>query len=460
MAVIAALAAAATAFYILIGLGSFRGFNLGMDLGIFDQAVRAYSRLQTPDIQIKAQGGFNILGDHFSPIIMLLAPFYRLWPDARMLMCAQGILFGWSAGFVGWYAHRRGLGRAAYLVEASFACSFGVLSAAVFDFHEIAFGLPVLLWALWAFLERRDAQLIAACAVMCLVKEDMPMYSAGIALAMLVTGRRLYGLILGAASVVVTLLLIFVVIPHFSYTGQYAYIGSGARGLRSFSGALATFGLHLTSWQGITFILLIAATAGIGLRRPLMLVVLPTVLFRLMANDTVYLGFRFQYGVLLTGVVFMALIDSWSWMTEHRTRWADTIKAAQVGLLLLGALGGIFGTQSPVRVSRLWTMTSVVQQKDAIQAQIPDGANVAADVYLVPQIVDRTTVQIAYKNWLDETGVPIRADYVFLDYGTFSYDNYAIPWVDSLVKRLTSPVGGFTVVDHSGRFILLKRIGT
>ncbi|MCL2783744.1 MAG: DUF2079 domain-containing protein, partial [Propionibacteriaceae bacterium] len=417
------LAVAATTLYVLIGLGSFRGFSLGMDLGIFDQAVRAYSHFQTPYIQIKAQGGFNILGDHFSPILMLLAPFYWLWPDARMLMCAQAVLFGFSVGFVGWYAHRRGLGLAAYLVEASLACSYGVLAATIFDFHEIAFGLPVLLWALWAFLERRDGHLIAACIVMCLIKEDMPMYSAGIALAMFFTGRRLYGVILGVASAAVTLLLIFVVIPYFSYSGHYAYIGGGARGLRSLNAALTTFGQHLLSWQGITFILLIIATAGIGMRRPLMLVVIPTVLFRLMANDTVYLGFHLQYGVLLTGVAFMAVIDGWAWMTSRHTQWAQLLKVAQVGLLLLGALGGFFGSRASVRVNMLHGFDGVLAEKTQIQNQIPNGANVAADVYLVPQIVDRTTVQVAYASWTDETGAPIRADYVFLDTGTISYSN-------------------------------------
>ena len=128
----------------MIALGSFRGLILGQDLGIFDQAVQAYSRFQVPFIQLKAQGGFNILGDHFSPIIMLLAPFYWLWPSAKMLMVAQALLFAGSVFFVGWYALRRGMGLAAYLAEAAFALSYGVLSAMVFDFHEIAFGLPMV----------------------------------------------------------------------------------------------------------------------------------------------------------------------------------------------------------------------------------------------------------------------------------------------------------------------------
>jgi len=456
---VAAIAALATTLFTLIGLGSFRGAALGMDLGIFDQAVQAYSRLQTPDIQIKAQGGFNILGDHFSPVIALLAPFYRIWPDARMLMCAQAVLFGFSVGFVGWYAYRRGLGRAAYVVEACFACSFGVLSAAVFDFHEVAFALPVLLWAVWAFLERRDAQMIAACVLMCFIKEDMPMYAAGLALALFFTGRRLFGVILGAASVAATLLLVFVVIPYFSYWGHYAYIGSGARGLRSLGEALTTFGQHLFTGQGGAFILVVAVTIGLGLRRPVALVVLPTMLFRFMANDTVYLGFHLQYGALLTGVAFLALIDGWAWLSEHGVRLARQLQMLQIAVLVVAAAAGVSRSSALVRVGYLTGRDAVIAQRAAVESLIPNGANVAADVYLVPQIVDRTSVQIAYASWKDETGQTIEADYVFLDLDTISYGNRQNQWPQTLIQQLTAPGGGYVEIAHTGRYVLLRRAG-
>ncbi|MCL2783778.1 MAG: hypothetical protein FWD80_07430, partial [Propionibacteriaceae bacterium] len=74
-------------------------------------------------------------------------------------------------------------------------------------------------------------------------------------------------------------------------------------------------------------------------------------------------------------------------------------------------------------------------------------------------IVDRTTVQVAYASWTDETGAPIRADYVFLDTGTISYSNALSPWVSRLIAQLTAPDGGYELVDEAGRFVLLKRVG-
>lgn len=59
---------------------------LGWDLAIFDQATWLISRGQTPFVTVR---GLHILADHFSVILYLLAPFYWLWPSAKVLLVAQ-----------------------------------------------------------------------------------------------------------------------------------------------------------------------------------------------------------------------------------------------------------------------------------------------------------------------------------------------------------------------------------
>ena len=66
------------------------------DLGIFEQVVRAYAHLQAPIADLKGPGT-NILGDHFSPVTALLAPFYRLFPTPVTLLVAQAALFALAA---------------------------------------------------------------------------------------------------------------------------------------------------------------------------------------------------------------------------------------------------------------------------------------------------------------------------------------------------------------------------
>jgi uncharacterized membrane protein len=83
----------------------------GYDLGIFEQAIRNYSEFRPPIVEIKGPG-FNLLADHFHPILVLLAPFYALVPTSATLLVAQAFLFAlaaapWSPGLGGRWASGR-----------------------------------------------------------------------------------------------------------------------------------------------------------------------------------------------------------------------------------------------------------------------------------------------------------------------------------------------------------------
>jgi len=100
--------------------------------------------------------------------------------------------------------------------------------------------------------------------------------------------------------------------------------------------------------------------------------------------------------------------------------------------------------------------SQMLADRSAVQSLIPNQASVAADVYLLPQIVDRTTVQVAHPSWKDETGIPIRAEWVFLDRQSRAFFNHTTsPWVGSLIDQLTE--GQYEVVAERGRYVLLLR---
>ena len=66
------------------------------DLGLFEQVVRAYSNLEAPVSDIRAPG-FNVLGEHFHPILALLAPIYRVFPGpGTLLALLRTVAFGWQ----------------------------------------------------------------------------------------------------------------------------------------------------------------------------------------------------------------------------------------------------------------------------------------------------------------------------------------------------------------------------
>nr|WP_280921412.1 DUF2079 domain-containing protein [Streptomyces novaecaesareae] len=61
------------------------------DLGIFEQVVRSYADGHLPVSELKAPG-FPVLGDHFSPVLALVAPFYWVWRTPVTLLVAQAAL--------------------------------------------------------------------------------------------------------------------------------------------------------------------------------------------------------------------------------------------------------------------------------------------------------------------------------------------------------------------------------
>src|SRR5215472_3739019 len=61
------------------------------DLGIFTEYAKQLAGLHAPVVSIRG-AGFNLLGDHFQPILGLLAPLFRVFPTPETLLVAQALL--------------------------------------------------------------------------------------------------------------------------------------------------------------------------------------------------------------------------------------------------------------------------------------------------------------------------------------------------------------------------------
>mgnify|MGYP001598376910 CR=1 FL=1 len=85
------------AAYTLYGCLQWRRMSVpSWDLGIFTQLLRDYAGLQAPIVPIKG-AGFNLLGDHFHPLLVVLAPFYAVFPSGLTLLVLQAALVAVSA---------------------------------------------------------------------------------------------------------------------------------------------------------------------------------------------------------------------------------------------------------------------------------------------------------------------------------------------------------------------------
>ncbi len=360
----------------------------GYDLGIFEQAVRAYAELRAPVVPLRGEG-FLLLGDHFHPLLAALAPLYRLWPSPLCLLIAQSALLALAVVPLARWA-RRALGRrAAHAVAAGYGLSWGIASAAAFDFHEVTLAVPLLAFALEALGRRRWGPAVAWAAPLLLIKEDLGLTLAAVGVYIALKGPRRLGLATAAAGLLGSLLEITLLLPALDPTGGYAHGGNLAETRTSLLGALAHAPLDLLrpETKATTLVLVFAPSALLALRSPLALIALPTLGWRMVSENGFHWGTAFHYSAILMPVVFAGLLDVLGRETNPRNVRASLATVLAVTAVLLPSF-----PLAQLAQRATWQTTPHLRAARALLDEIPDGATVAASNRLAPQLTSRCTV--------------------------------------------------------------------
>jgi uncharacterized membrane protein len=241
------LTIAIAGIYSVFSLTLYRTFkDTNYDLVIFDQAIRSYSHFHLAISPIKGMHdgngpNFSVLGDHFSPIIAVLAPLYWIYGNPQTLLVAQAILFALATPPL-WIFTRRAFGggrkatSAAYLICVAYGLCWPLVAAAHYDFHEVAFAPLLTVIALERFQAGRLRSALIALAFLLLVKEDMGLLVAGIGAYLAlsfpdsVRRQRLVGIGLVVLGVAYTAFATYVIIPAFGGFGDFywAYSALGS----------------------------------------------------------------------------------------------------------------------------------------------------------------------------------------------------------------------------------------
>ncbi|MDF2265234.1 DUF2079 domain-containing protein [Streptomyces coacervatus] len=402
------LAAVLFAAYAILSISRYQHLaTRSWDLGIFEQVVRAYAHLQAPVADLKGPG-FNILGDHFSPVLALLAPVYRLFPSPLTLLVAQAALFALSAvpvtrAAAGLLGRPRGL-----VLGIAYGLSWGLQRAVDFDFHEICFAVPLIAFSLEAVVFRRWWPALLWALPLVLVKEDLGLTVAAIALVVALRSHRssprtlLYALAVAVLGITATLVTLTVVIPAFNAGGGYAYWTKVDTGFSLFDGTGTK--LRTLAW------LLLPTSGLLALRSPLLAVALPTLGWRFLSADDHYWGTDWHYSAVLMPVVALALVDA---LARSRVSsrpclrsYAQHVPAAVAGAALaltttlpLSALAESVTYDTPEGVPRI----------ERALDRIPDDATVEANIGPISRLTSRCRVF-----WLGSTR-GVTPDYIALN---------------------------------------------
>jgi uncharacterized membrane protein len=441
-----------TAFAVFGGYAAISLFQLrrldptSWDLGIYTEYVKRLADLRAPVVDIRG-AGFNLLGDHFQPLLAVLAPVFRVLPSPATLLVAQALLAGLSVFPVSQVAREKLGARAGRAIAIGYGFSWGLQQLARFDFHEIAFAVPLLAFSLSALVRGRTTAAACWAVPLVFVKEDQGFTVAALGLYLVFSGlhvidpaesrRRIdAGLFLMIWGFAWSFLAIGLILPHFNPAHHYDYWSDGgvlAPGGHPSIGGLVRQLCHAWPVKLQTLVLLLLPTAFLALRSPLALLAVPSLLLRFMSTNSSYWGTYWHYNATVMPVIFIAAVDALARIAAAEPGWAG----GPGWLSGLGGLGGLpdrwHAVQAAARrygpaamlaltiplafefpLSGLWHAQTYrigpqVAAADAAMARVPDGATVLTTLDLLAPLAARTDTF-----WIGNAGNP-RTQYIVFD---------------------------------------------
>jgi uncharacterized membrane protein len=421
------IALAVFAGYTIISVSRYLRLDPGSwDLGIFTEYVKQLAHLHAPVVNIHGSG-FNLFGDHFQPIVGLIAPLFLVFPSAVTLLVVQAFLTAVSVIPVSRAAEAR-LGTAAgRMIGAAYGLSWGLAQMIDFDFHEIAFAVPLLACSLSALLRGRTRAAVLWALPLVFVKEDQGFTVAALGLVLIISSvsRRAGpgtdraellwgGLLLACWGIFWSALAIIVIIPHFNVAHVYPYWTDG--GVISPSGHFGAgdvFSQLGASWLAKlrTTLLILAPVGFLALGSPLGLIALPSLLLRFVSTNNMYWGDGFHYNATVMPIMFLAAVDALSRVRARGdqpwravgTRWVAPGVMLAVALAILPEFP-LSGVWQPAT----YQISLHVQAEDAALARVPAGTTVEATLSMVAPLAARDDTY-----WIGTGGNPAPRYIVF-----------------------------------------------
>ena len=431
----------------------------GYDLGIFDQAVRNYARFRAPHVPLKGSD-YNILADHFHPIIALAAPLYWLWNNPSVLLLLQMALIAASVPVVYSFALRRMPRTGALVVTGAYAVGWAIQAMVDFDFHEVAWGLPILAVAIDALDRRDDRVLLISAGLLLLVREDMGAVLVMVGLLRLAYRPRRTGYVLIAAGVAGYLLVTELIIPAFAPTGRFAYWTFDALGpdlphalLTIVTDPVHTVELFFTpAVKAETLAYFFLPLALLPLRSRYCLIAAPLLAQRFFNSRDHLWTTHFHYNALPWLVLVLAMVDGGARLGIWSRPKLNRLMLAWLVIVPV-YLNIVPNVTAPVIRRMLngtaWRVDAHLRDQQAAVRHVPAGVCVSVD--------DRLATHLTSTNRVTLPGIPTpRTDFVVLDMGQ---EQVGYPLDTPQQVLADSRAAGFVQVFSQGDLLVLRSPG-
>lgn len=366
---------ASSLFFTWVNFSTYRIWNF--DLAVLTEVVKSYAEFREPTIPLMGEG-FKALGNHFSPILALAAPFYALFPYAFTLNVLMAICFAIAAAILAHTASKFLSKSSAYLIGIGLGISWGFITASGAGFHEYAFGAPILAYALSKFIEGNYLKASIAASLLVFVKEDMGLLLIGLGIVMALRAKSWKWLLLSAWGAAWVILTIKVIIPLIS--GEWDFSGLVSVDPQT---------LLIDSKFKLTLVAFLVLQGGlIALRSPLFYIIIPFLAARIFTTWSPFYFLGYHYDTLTVIIASYALLDA-----LMRYEWKVSLKRIAVAIPIITALAFLI-IPTPGN-NNSWLTRDYSQDAEAIKSYegafsaVPVGSTVGADNASIAGFLDR-----------------------------------------------------------------------
>ncbi|MGB0757575.1 MAG: DUF2079 domain-containing protein [Patescibacteria group bacterium] len=305
----------------------------GLDLAIFTNILTQFT--QNFDLYSTIQG-HSYLGDHITPIILVLAPLFTIAPHAMTLLIIQSIVLGGSAFFVykvveAFFDYRQSkINKSSWALALSIAWLLNPLvwNTNLFEFHLIPLALPFLFAAFYFYLKQNFNAFLLSLLCACLVREDVSLIVIMFGIVAWIEKKswkyRLAPIILGLLYFIIAFSIHTTHAESFRFFTYYAWLGDTPLAI------ITTLLTRPDVWLGHIislpvldmFVGLLFPFAFLPLRKPkyILLALFPLGQFLLGSSGGSNIIVQTHYSVLFLPALLFASLDGLQAIYQNKSR--------------------------------------------------------------------------------------------------------------------------------------------
>lgn len=385
------------------------------DLGNMDQTV--WNTVHGRVFQSSGSNGVvSRLSSHADFILILLAPFYILWEDPRMLLLLQTVVVSLGALFVFLLAKKiinnNGI---SLILSFSYLLNPSIERANLYDFHAVTFATTFFLSAFYFLVKKRYALFLLFAILAGLTKEQVWLTVSFLGIYVVLSSKKkIFGGSLFFLSVIIFYLLIWSIIPtvrganHFAIEYYSDFGSSPTEIVKSiFFSPLKTLEI-LTQQSRLNYLLQLNLPLGflpVVFPFPLIFVIQDFLINLLSKNAQLHQIF-FQYTATISPFLFISSVYAIKFLRQILPK--IPLKLYSFYILLFALLGAfLYGPLPFAKYPDLDTITKPQKNKEVIYNflhSVPQNYSVTSTnnlgghlshrekIFTIPEMVDKTDI--------------------------------------------------------------------